>query len=466
MKTSKGTSRRDYLKTMVASAALTSGARLIWAQEDPSRKPAGEPKPPAGHERRIQWWQEAKFGMFIHWGLYSLIGRHEWAMELEGIPVPEYELLAKHFNPKPNAARQWARLAKQAGQKYMVMTTKHHEGFCHFDTRLTDYCAPKQAAGRDLVREFVEAARAEGLRVGFYYSLMDWHHPDGARCATDEAARQRFVAYTHGLIRELMTNYGRIDVLWYDVDWPLRPEQWEAQKMNDMVFQLQPDIIVNNRNGLPGDFSTPEQEIRAAAKGHAWEACMTLNDSWGYHRADDNWKTPKTIVNNLITCAHGGGNYLLNIGPKPDGSIPRESIDILQTVGKWTQQNGEAIYGTERNNFDWHAYAHFTQRGKTVYAHIYNWPGDTPAEEWLSFYQPPTVISFGGFRTKVKSARMLAGGKPVTFMQDDLALRITGLPSTPPDEPATVIALECDGDPIMDRDYVRERRPRYKVGMS
>jgi alpha-L-fucosidase len=346
------------------------------------------------------------------------------------------------------------------------MTTKHHEGFCNFDTKLTDYCAPKQAAGRDLVREFVDAARAEGLRVGFYYSLMDWHHPDGARCATDEAARQRFVAYTHGLIRELMTNYGKIDILWYDVDWPLKPEQWESQKMNDMVFQLQPDIIVNNRNGLPGDFSTPEQEIRAADKGRAWETCMTLNESWGYHKADDSWKTPKTIVNNLITCARGGGNYLLNIGPKPDGSIPQESIDILQAVGRWTLPNGAAIYSTERNNFEWHVYANFTQRGNTVYAHVTDWPGDTPAEQWLRFYQPPTVISIGGWRTKVKSARLLVGDRPLTFTQDDLSLRITGLPATAPDQPATVIAIECDGEPAIDHEYVRKTRQRFKVGVS
>src|SRR5437016_1627924 len=233
----RGTSRRDYLKLM-ATAGLATAARLAFAQEDAAKKAAPQAGPPPGHERRIQWWQEAKFGMFIHWGLYSVIGRHEWAMEVEGVPIPQYEILAKHFNPKPNAARDWARLAKQAGQKYMLMTTKHHEGFCQFDTKLTDYCAPKQAAGCDLVREFVDAARAEGLRVGFYYSLMDWHHPDGARCATDEAARQRFVAYTHGLIRELMTNYGKIDVLWYDVDWPLTAEQWESQKMNDMVFHF------------------------------------------------------------------------------------------------------------------------------------------------------------------------------------------------------------------------------------
>ncbi len=158
--------------------------------------------------------------------------------------------------------------------------------------------------------------------MGFYYSLMDWHHPDGAICKTDEAARRRFVDYTHGLIRELMTNYGKIDILWYDVDWPLTAEQWESERMNEMVFSLQPDIIVNNRNGLPGDFSTPEQEIHASEAGRAWETCMTLNDSWGFNRGDDSWKTPKTIVDNLATCARGGGNYLLNIGPTEDGSIP------------------------------------------------------------------------------------------------------------------------------------------------
>jgi alpha-L-fucosidase len=460
------TSRRDYLKLLAATTGFAATAPLAMAQEANASKPATQPVPPPEHERRMKWWHEAKFGMFIPWGLYSVIGRHEWAMESEGIPIPQYEILAKHFNPKPNAARDWARLAKQAGQKYMVMTTKHHEGFCNFDTKLTDYCAPKQANGRDLVGEFVDAARAEGLRVGFYYSLMDWHHPDGARCATDEAARQRFVAYTHGLIRELMTNYGKIDILWYDVDWPLSPDQWESQKMNDMVFQLQPDIIVNNRNGLPGDFSTPEQEIRAADKGRAWETCMTLNDSWGYHKADDSWKTPKTIVNNLITCARGGGNYLLNIGPKPDGSIPQESVEILQAVGKWTSQNGASIYGTERNDFEGHVYANFTQRGNTAYAHVTYWPGNTSAEQWLSFYQPPSVISFGGWRTKVKSARLLVGDKPLAFTQDDLSLRITGLPATAPDQPATVIAIECDGKPEMSHEYVRRTRTRFKVGVS
>src|ERR1700726_959571 len=244
--------RRDYFQILSAGAALAGAVQVANAA-------AGD----ADRERRMKWWHEARFGMFIHWGLYSSLGRHEWAMENEAIPVAEYQLLAKQFKPKPNAARDWAKLAKQAGQKYMVMTTKHHEGFCNFDTKLTNYCAPKQGPGRDLAREYVEAARAEGLRVGFYYSLMDWHHPDGARCATNEAARRRFVEYTHGLIRELLTNYGKIDVLWYDVSWPLDAKGWESERMNKMVFDLQPDIIVNNRNKLAGDFSTPDQQITA-----------------------------------------------------------------------------------------------------------------------------------------------------------------------------------------------------------
>ena len=228
--------------------------------------------------------------------------------------------------------------------KYMVLTSKHHEGFCNWDTKLTNYNAMQYGPKRDVIREYVEAARAEGLRVGFYYSLMDWHHPDGARCQTDPAARRRFVDYTHGLIRELMTNYGKIDVLWYDVSWPLDAEGWESEKMNQMVFALQPDIIVNNRNRLAGDFSTPEQTIKAETGGRAWESCMTLNDSWGYQRADDNWKTPRTVIRNLITCARDGGNYLLNIGPQPDGGIPPESVRILSEVGDWMKTGGQTIY--------------------------------------------------------------------------------------------------------------------------
>src|SRR5262250_786075 len=287
--------RRNYLALMGAAAgaiATSSKLDLVSAQD------AGAPTTSTVEDRarRMKWWHEAKFGMFIHWGLYSTLGRHEWVMENEGIPAKEYEQYADRFKPKPNAARAWARLAKRAGMKYMVMTTKHHEGFCNFDSKLTNYCATKKAPGRDLVKEYVEAARAEGLRVGFYYSLMDWHHPDGARSSENEAARRRFVDYIHTHIRELMTNYGKIDILWYDVAWPLDAKGWESERMNQMVFQLQPEIIVNNRNKLPGDFATPEQRIQAEEGDRAWEACMTMNDSWGYQRTDDAWKTPKQVI--------------------------------------------------------------------------------------------------------------------------------------------------------------------------
>ncbi|MGA2326889.1 MAG: alpha-L-fucosidase [Bryobacteraceae bacterium] len=428
-------SRRNYLAMLGAGASLAASAPAAFAL------PGDEDR-----ARRMKWWHEAKFGMFIHWGLYSVLGRHEWVMENEGIPVPEYEQLAKRFTPKPNAARDWARLAKKAGQKYMVMTTKHHEGFCLFDTKLTDYCAPKQACGRDLVKEYVEAARAEGLRVGFYHSLMDWHHPDGARCAEDEAARRRFVDYVHGQIRELLTNYGKIDILWYDVAWPLDAKGWESERMNEMVFQLQPDIIVNNRNKLDGDFATPEQRIQAEKGGRAWESCMTMNDSWGYQAADDNWKNPKTVVRNLVTCARGGGNYLLNIGPKPDGSIPEESVRILSAVGKWMDRNSPTIYESEPCQMTRSNYAGFTRKGDTLYMHVYFWPGDT--------------VAIGGLQTKVTSARLFATGKKVEFEQGRFRVRFTGLPRTAPDDPVTVIAAECDAEPTQNMDLVRKERPR------
>jgi alpha-L-fucosidase len=403
----------------------------------------------ATRARRMQWWHDARFGMFIHFGLYSLLGRHEWAMENEAIPVTEYQQLAKRFNPKPNAARDWARLAKQAGQKYMVMTTKHHEGFCHFNSQYTDYCAPKQAAGRDLVKEFVDAVHAEGLTPGFYYSLMDWHHPDGARCATDEAARRRFVDYIHGQVRELMTNYGKIGVLWYDVAWPLDAKGWESEKMNKMVFELQPDIIVNNRNQLPGDFSTPEQRIQAETGGRAWESCMTLNDSWGYQTTDDDWKPPKTVIRNLITCSRDGGNYLLNIGPRGDGSIPQESVQIFQTVGKWLDGNAKSIYQTDVCKVRRSAFANFTRKGNTLYIHAYFWPG--------------SELNIAGLRTKVKSASLLRQGTPVQFTQTEFQTKFTGLPANAPDSPVTTLAVECEGEPVQDTDFVRKNRERLRA---
>ena len=435
------TRRKLFLGT--GSALAASALRLpSWAMTT-----SGSTE--ADREHRLQWWHEAKFGMFVHWGLYSVLGRHEWVMENEGIPIAEYEPLAQRFKPEPNAARAWAKLAHAAGMRYIVMTTKHHEGFCQFNTHLTNYCAPKQGPGRDLVQEYVEAARAEGLRVGFYYSLMDWHHPDGARCATDEAARQRFVAYIHSQIRGLLTNYGKIDILWYDMAWPLDAAGWESERMNRMVFELQPDIVVNNRNGIPGDFSTPEQETTPSKDGRAWESCMTLNGSWGYQRADDDWKRAKTVVRNLIYCAGQAGNYLLNIGPRADGSIPQESVQVLEEVGRWMQQNGDSVYGSELCRAGASSYADFTRKGNTLYMHVYFWPGAT--------------VALGGLKTRVKGVRLFASNRPVTFQQDEFRLRITGLPDEAPDQPATTFAIECEGEPVQDTEFVRKQRVRAGV---
>jgi alpha-L-fucosidase len=391
--------------------------------------------------RRMKWWQEARFGMFIHWGLYSILGRHEWVMENEGIPVSEYQELAKRFTPKPNAARDWAKLAKRAGMKYMVMTTKHHEGFCNFNTKLTNYCAPKQACGRDLVEEFAEAARAEGLRVGFYYSLMDWHHPDGARCATDEDARKRFVQYTHGQVRELCAY--KPDILWYDVAWPLDANGWESVAMNKMVRGLLPDIIINNRSKVPEDFDTPENQVEAS-KGRYWETCMKMNGSWGYQKSNDDWKTLKTIVRYLIACARDGGNYLLNIGPKPDGSIPEESIRVLNGVGKWMDKNGSTIYGSEPCRVSRSNYCGFSRKGNTLFVHIYFWPGDT------------AVV--GGLTPKVLSVKLLVSGKEVKFTQDRFRVRFTGLPATPPDDPVTTLAVKCESEPLQETMGRKEKK--------
>lgn len=441
--------RRDLLAGAAAAPIAVSAASAQPTYKSTAKPTAGAPT--TDQQRRMAWWHQAKFGMFIHFGLYAAHGRHEWAMEDEAIPVADYQRFTEGYKPAPGSPRKWAQLAKAAGMKYMVLTSKHHEGFCNWDTKLTNYNAAKFGPRRDLIAEYVEAARAEGLRVGFYYSLMDWHHPDGARCATDEAARRRFVDYTHGLIRELMTNYGKIDILWYDVSWPLDAAGWESEKMNAMVFQLQPDIIVNNRNQLAGDFSTPEQTIKAEAGGRAWESCMTLNDSWGYQRADDNWKTPRTVIRNLITCARDGGNYLLNIGPQPDGGIPPESERVLRAVGQWVNRHGQTIHGADPCRVSRSTYANFTRKGNTLYMHVHFWPGSD--------------VSISGLGCKVLSAKLLNGGQSFPVSQDGFRTHITRLPASAPDSPVTTIALECDSEPVQDVIHVRTAKPRAGVGI-
>jgi len=414
-----------------------------WGVDNTSIWPTDPEQIREDHTRiqRMAWWHQATFGMFIHFGPYAVLGHGEWAINREAIPIPEYSRYGKEFLPAAGCAAGWAKLAKLAGMKYMVLTAKHHDGFCNFNSRLTNWCSTKQGPQRDLVQEYVKAARDEGMRVGLYYSLMDWHHPDGARCFSDEGARLRFVDYTHGLIREILTNYGKIDVLWFDVPWPLDATGWESERMNKMIFDLQPEIIVNDRNRLPGDFSTPEQRIEAATGGRAWESCMTLNDNWGYQIGDEAWKSPLTILRNLITCVRDQGNYLLNIGPSADGSVPVPAQKILAEVGEWLNRNGDSIFATDHCQIRQNNTSIYTRKGNTLYMHIFAWAGDYAA--------------IAGLQTKVLSAKFLASGQPVHFIQNRLGVRFTDLPNRAPDSPLTTIAIECSSEPTQNTPWER-----------
>jgi alpha-L-fucosidase len=391
--------------------------------------------------KRLRWWQESRFGMFVHWGLYSQLGRHEWVMNRERIPLSEYEPLADTWHPKEKPARAWAKLAKQAGMKYMVMTTKHHEGFCLWDTKQTPYNAVEHGPGRDLVREYVEACREFGLKVGFYYSMMDWHHPDGVNCYKDEAARRRFLDFTQVCVRELCSNYGKIDVLWYDVSWPLEsPERWESYKMNQMVRELQPDILINNRSLLDEDFGTPEEHVTAEKPGRAWEACMTFNGSWGYMPISPDWHSPREIIEMLRKATAGNGNLLLNIGPAPDGSIPVEAVERLTQVGRWIETYQEPLYGqVDRADATLEPAmltGNWSRKGKTAYYWCSRWPG--------------VELAIGGLETRLKKATLLATGQNLAFVQSENRLILKGLPHENPDKIAgvSVIKLEFDEVPV------------------
>jgi len=390
-------------------------------------------------EKRMKWWHDARYGMFVHWGLYAQLGRNEWVWAIECVPNKEYDKLADSWHPKPRPMREWCRLAKQAGMKYMVMTTKHHEGFCLWDSKQTDFNAVKRGPKRDLVREYVEACREFGLKVGFYYSLMDWRHPDGARCAHDERARRRFIDFTHGLVRELMSNYGKIDILWYDVSAPLRsPEAWESVKMNEMVRKLQPHIIIDNRSQLDEDFSTPEGSVNPDKAGRGWEACMTFNHaSWGYMpSAAIDAHTPRAILNMLHTCVAKQGNLLLNIGPAPNGSVPKDAVVPLTTVGKWLAKHRKIVYGkVDRCDLGMATVCgNFTRQGKSAYFWCKFWPG--------------RELPLGGIRTKLLRASFM-NGKRIKFEQKGARIILKGLPAQSPDKliGVTVIKLDFAAEP-------------------
>lgn len=400
----------------------------------------------ANRERRMEWWREARFGVFVHYGLYSVLKRHEWAMSIENRKIQEYEKLADSFLPVQGAPREWVRLAKQAGAKYMVLTTRHHEGFSLWNSKVNSYNCVNYGCGRDLVLEYVEACREFNMKIGFYSSLMDWHHPDGWKCAFDREARIRFTDYLMELNRELMSNYGKIDILWYDVPRPMESwEGWNSLEMNQMVRRLQPDIIINNRSRLEEDFGTPEGKITAGDRD--WEACMTFNGiSWGYvdsEQAASYSYNAHGILNMLHTCTAGGGNLILNIGPAPDGSNPAEAVEPLTRIGRWLEENGEAVYGKkERTDNLWlpSGLCVFSQSGKTVYA-------------WVKITPPDGILVLGGFVSRLQSARLLSTSEEIPFIQEGTRRIVLRLPDQPLDPVMNVpvISLTFDEAPVRQR---------------
>ncbi|MBE6884379.1 MAG: alpha-L-fucosidase [Ruminococcaceae bacterium] len=401
----------------------------------------------ASRDRRMAWWREARFGMFVHFGLYSQVGRNEWLQALESIPVEEYEKLADSFAPKPGAPREWAMLAKAAGMKYMVLTTRHHEGFSLWDSKVNPYNSVNYGPHRDIVKEFVDACREFDLKIGFYSSLMDWHHPDGWRCAVDEAARCRFLDYIEALNTELLTNYGKIDILWYDVSQPLQSwEGWNSLARNQRLRELQPDIIINDRSRLAEDFGTPEEHVTASERD--WEACMTFNGiSWGYLDEEQvrgySYNAPR-ILKMLNTCCKGGGNLLLNIGPKPDGSVPSDAVTPLTEVGEWLSRNGEVVYGRRLGKWDrfgWNGGANgissvsCSEDGKTCYLWCWIWPKGGS-------------MAIGGYFDAPRKVSILSTGEEIRFSHDGHRIILEGLPEKCPDPSGiAVIKLEFNDVP-------------------
>ncbi|MGW9128705.1 alpha-L-fucosidase [Paenibacillus chitinolyticus] len=417
-------------------------------------------------EQRTRWFLQDRFGMFIHWGLYSIPARGEWIRGNERMSYEQYQVYFDEFDASRYEPKKWAKAAKAAGQKYAVLTTKHHDGFCLFDSKLTDFKATNTPAGRDLVREYVDAFREEGIMVGLYYSIIDWHHDDypgyGDKAHPDrdnEAAKNkpidfdRYLDYMHGQVKELLTNYGKIDIMWFDFSYDdMTGEKWRATELIRMIRSIQPDIIIDNRLGgniraaepeeYAGDFFSPEQIIPPGGivdeKGEVvpWEACITLNDNWGYHAADKNYKSAKQVIRTLVECVSKNGNLLLNVAPDAKGEINRETLEVLDEVGEWLRLNGDSIYGCKAADLPKPEWGRYTQNGNRLYAHVYD-RGIGP-------------IYFEGLKGKIEKARLLRDGTELKVEVPWMALEYSDIENGAfinlagarlPDESDTVIEL-------------------------
>ena len=443
-------------------------AVLAWST---GRGIAAEPAPEskADRDHRIEWWRDARFGMFIHWGLYAIpagqwkgrTDHAEWIRETGQIPIEQYDKFVGQFNPVKFNADRWASIAKNAGCKYIVITSKHHDGFCLFDSKFTDYNVMHTPFKRDVLKELSEACRRQGIRMCWYHSIMDWHHPDylprrkWERRSAEGADFNRYVAHLKNQLRELTTNYGKIGVLWFDGEWENTWTHAHGADLYRYVRSLDPDILINNRvdkgrqgmagltkeGGFVGDFGTPEQEIPATGLGGLdWETCMTLNDHWGYNKNDTKWKSKEDLIRKLADIASKGGNFLLNVGPTAEGLIPDPSVDRLEAIGNWMKLNGESIYGTSASPFKKLDWGRCTQKplagGKTrLYLHVFHWPRGGR-------------LLVPGLENNVVGAYLLADSVRGALTTERHGRDLTvALPAKALDPIDTVVALEIDGKP-------------------
>jgi len=404
------------------------------------------------NDLRMQWWKDAKFGMFIHWGIYSVpagkwgdnTNYGEWIMHQAKIPRVEYSALAKKFNPTQFNADEWVKLAKDAGQKYIVITSKHHDGFAMFGSKADPYnIVDATPFKRDILKELAEACRKQGMKLGFYYSqAQDWYHPGGAVSGNvewDSTHVADMNTYVDRIavpqVKEILANYGDVAVLWWDTPTNMTPGM--TRKLADLLKPY-PNIITNNRlgAGMGGDLETPEQFVPATGfPGRNWEVCMTMNGHWGYNAWDDRWKCTTELLQKLIDIVSKGGNFLLNVGPNGYGIIPEVCQQNLREMGQWLILNGEAIYGTKGSPFPYLSWGRATRKGQTLYLHVFEWPEDGRL-----------VVPFSN---KIYKAYLLADRKTKLKITSEKEKTTLQLPAYAPDKIASVIAVEFEGEPVI-----------------
>jgi len=422
-----------------------------------------------GKDARMQWWREARFGMFIHWGLYSIPAGQwneskdhaEWIRTTARIPLEEYDKLVEQFNPVEFNAEEWVTIAKNAGMKYIVLTSKHHDGFCLFDSEHTDFDVMATPFRRDILKELADACRKHDMRICWYHSIMDWHHPDylpRREWETDRSSEgadfNRYFSYLKNQVKEIITEYGDISVLWFDGEWESTWSHDYALQLHQFIRELDPDIIINNRidvyrDGMAGlntneqalgDFGTPEQEIpETGMPGKDWESCMTLNDHWGYNASDSNWKSYRDLLFNLVDIASKGGNYLLNVGPTALGEIPQPSSERLELLGKWMKVNSASVYGTQAGPFKQLKWGKCTRKeisgGSRLYLHVFDWPQSGKLMVTNMINEPLKAFLLSDVKETPLVILKKAGGIEIT------------LPPVAPDSVNSVIVLDIKGSP-------------------